>query len=183
MPTNVLNIAAGLLPIVATDLRVDNVVNYDPLSALANADKGGRRIVSHLMVLSKAFGDIKYARRQAEVDRWYPNSSVDLVLSVSPYGFTLINEWVHRKINICGYVVVIGNLANKFIKQDQHLFESGEIFNSYVESTPDNYISEPWVDEICKYVMKNARSFKTDPNGRATELNKVRIFQRIPDLV
>lgn len=183
MPKNVLNIAAGLLPIVASDLNADEVVNYDPLTGLANADEGGRAVVSHLMVLSQAMGDIRYARRQAEVDSVYPNGSVDLVLAVSPFGFKLISRWVADKVRVGGHVLVIGNKSNKHVKQDAHLFDPVTLADSFVEDGKDGAFSLPWINTVADLVRQNVKSFKTDPASGGTTLDLVRIFERIPELV
>jgi hypothetical protein len=183
MPKSVLNIAAGLLPIVATDFQeVGELVNYDPLDALRSTETGADA-ARFLAMFAMAAGDIIYARRQAEVDSHYANGSVDLVMSVSPYGFTLVDEWVHAKIRVGGYILVAGNASNKFVMNNRCLFASPEIAACYVEEsrqgppTPQP-APEPWVCRIANRVRR-IRSYRSHACGDPTNLDFIRVFQKI----
>jgi hypothetical protein len=163
MSRNVLNIAAGFLPIVAADFAqydVGKVVNYDPLvhSPLTGVFAG---------ILSE-HPEILYRTRQAAVDADYANASVDLILAVSPFGFSLIDAWSNAKLKVGGYVVVFGAASNKWIK-DAHLFTPANLKDGYAEVD----VPEPWVLAIANQVAQDYPSH-TSHLERGTNLERVR---------
>lgn len=172
MPRNILNIAAGLLPIVASDLGVDQVVNFDPLTALADKDLSGSASVGYLMVLSKGVGDIIYARRQAEVDSVYPNGSVDLILSVSPFGFKVVSKWTHDKLKPGGSVLIIANGKNPCFKDYDNIIEdiAGSIYKQIEHP-------EPWIKATRDKVIADYPS-NTTHLERATNLDTWVCFEK-----
>lgn len=166
MTTNVLNIGAGVLPLVASDLDVDQVVNYDPLTALNNEDKAGRSAVITLTALSLQDPDLHYARREAQVDQLYPNGSVDLILSISPFGFTLVSAWAHGKLKPGGYVLVVANERNAWASDFDKLFADipGSVYK--VVEHP-----EPWIRAIRRRIVSHYPS-STSAAERPTILNQ-----------
>lgn len=172
MTTNVLNIGAGVLPLVASDLAVDQVVNYDPLTALNNEDKAGKSAVLALTVLSLQDPNLHYARREAQVDAVYANGSVDLILSISPYGFTLVSAWAHGKLKPGGCVLVVSNERNAWASDFDRLIADipGAVYK--VVEHP-----EPWISAIRRKIMRDYPS-STSTAERPTLLNQWVCFEK-----
>jgi hypothetical protein len=147
---NVLNIAAGFLPLDKSDFGVDQLVNYDPLPWSKNTVN----LIGHLAII-----DVNYVSRRAGVDSIFANGSVDLVMSISPYGFALVDDWVHGKLKPGGYVLAFGNERNKWL-QDTHMF-AGTLQQQY-RVVSWNGASEPQISDLARKVKRDYPSSTTD---------------------
>ena len=172
MPTlcKVLNIAAGFLPLVASDLEqsgffdVDKVVNFDPLK-----DNVLKALFDAII---KQYPDIIYQNQQAGVNQLFPNGSVDLIIGVSPYNFSLVDTWADQKLKPGGVVLVVANEGNKYVK-DSKLFAPAGLKDKYAEICN----AGSWIDYIIAKIKQDYPSH-TSKLEKGTPLNKVRILKK-----
>ena len=125
----ILNIAAGFLPLVGSDFGPSvKVYNYDPL-ATSCKDKDFelrenlKAKFSDLIMGLRKIDNVKYYFEEEEVKREVKKDSIDILICVSPYGFTLVTQWVHERLKIGAYIIIIGNKANKYITHGENIFE------------------------------------------------------------
>ena len=180
----VLNIGAGFLPIVASDLEVNQLINYDPLEYKKGqgllTDREYEEAYSFLRIrdifqaLIASRPDIQYFKKRKDVDNIYPIDSVDLVISISPYGFTLIDTWVDEKIKKGGYIIVLGNSTNPYVTQDKKLFEFF-LKADYTERDAE-FQGGLWgfIEKLTTYYKSHTSKLEDD-----TALNKTRIFRKL----
>lgn len=123
----ILNVGAGLLPLVASDFEgIDKVINFDPLDSFRHQEFAMAMLFKHIVNSSN---DIIYGHAESQVDAICDDGDVDCVFSVSPFGFPVVNSWVHRKLAVGGFVFIAGSEKNKWVKP-QKLFE-GDLRNRY----------------------------------------------------
>lgn len=171
MTRTILNVGAGYLPLVPADFEsggVSRVVNLDPL------DLRDALSVKFLLVV-KEIPEILYFRTQAEADRSLLDDSVDLLLTVSPYGFSAIDDWATGKLRSLGYALVLGNTRNKFIAE-----EAGKLFSSEeVRSRYRKPVQEPeWVQRVIQTVLLQYTS-RTSKAEHETKLDRRFLLQRV----
>ena len=114
----ILNIGAGLLPLVGEDFDADIVYNYDPLTSARN------KIDSLCFgffagLIHDPHSDVRYATSENEINLMVDDLSIDLLLSISPFGFSLVTDWVHRKLKVGAQLLVVGNHANKWLTEEK----------------------------------------------------------------
>lgn len=184
MANNVLNVGAGFLPIVASDLGVDEVLNYDPLRYARNTGQltedqykeymnyvENFGILKYIVEQEPMSGDIMYCTKREDVDKKYGENSVDLVLGISPYGFSLVDTWVNGKLKPEGYVVAIGNNNNEWMYADK-LF-SDDLTGRYRASNSP----EGWIQQIINKVFSDYPSH-TSALERNTKNNMAMIYKK-----
>lgn len=178
----VLNIGAGLRPIVANDFDyVRSVYNYDPLEYQHPQDgpteKSKKEEVEYqLMVwkflaIAKNQDDIKYYQKRDELDRELEEPTIDLVLSISPYGYTVVDEWIDKKVKPRGYIVAIGHAGNPYMFEDK-LFTQATRKKYTALNTP-----APLVQQIINKVNEKYKSVKSKMEEE-TFLGHVMIYQK-----
>ncbi len=185
MPKTVLNIGAGFFPLVATDIGAEIVINYDPLQfhkakgditskTYDDAEKYFKTVIRFKEIIAKS-DEIMYETDRDKLDQLIPDSTVDLVISISPYGFTLIDEWVDAKLRIYGNILVAANSKNKWAEQDSNLYSSNKIKDRYQEKTnlPGTRLSA-WRLAILKKYQSNTTKIEKE-----TELDMFRLLQKI----
>ena len=125
----ILNFAAGFLPLTGSDFGQGvKVYNYDPLTtSRENKDFKLRDNLkakfSDLIMGLRKIDNLKYYFEEEEVKREVKKDSIDILICVSPYGFTLVTQWVHERLRPGAYIIMIGNTANKYITRDENIFE------------------------------------------------------------
>lgn len=183
----VLNIGAGFLPIVASDLKVTQVINYDPLMYSKKTGELKQKDYDDFMTYIKTVlrfkeimaaskdPDIHYFTDKEEVNEKIGKDSVDLVLSISPYGFSVINEWVDSKLKKMGLLLVIGNMENKWVKNQSNIFSSQDIGKKY--SACNDQDVEQWARDIQAMVLEEQLSH-TSKIEKGTALNYAMFYQK-----
>lgn len=121
--TTLLNIAAGFLPLVASDFGdfgVDRVINFDPLVIGKGSDHKvmDSMLSANLKLITLQIPEIEYYWDFDAFDRNVSSASVDLIAAVSPYGFAVINNMTNAMLKNGGYVMLFGNARNKYAKKD-----------------------------------------------------------------
>lgn len=180
----VLNIGAGFLPLVASDFEVKeviNVINYDPLQYQKDTGtitdktyeeaKQYFRTVLRFKELIAPYPEVQYFTKRHEVDSQYSDHTVDLVISISPYGFTLVDSWINEKLRPEGYIVAIGHARNRYMSEERLI--SADLRDRYnANNTP-----EPWIQNI---IEKVCESYPSNTSGleRDTPLGNVMIYQK-----
>lgn len=171
MSKRVLNMGAGFLPIVPKDLDVDQIFNYDPLNEAK--EKLDSKMFGYFMGLIRdTRNGIFYTTKEVELNQQVQDHSIDLVLGISPFGFSLVNDLVNRKLSFGGYVLVAGNKSNRWINND-NLF-SGTLLNDHYEVYDDEK-SENWVVKV-KEKIKRSYPSHTSAVERGTKLDIFKIF-------
>jgi hypothetical protein len=163
-PKIVLNMAAGYLAIAHGDFGNNvKVYNYDPLiidptdidSILTFTVKKKFNIFLNFME------DVLYFEDEEKIKAELAPSSIDLLICISPYGFTLVTQWVHERLKTGAYILVFGNNANKFLKK-KSLFESS-FSNKYVEhKVCCDTFAKFVIEKISTYYQSNATGLKHD---------------------
>ena len=175
MPTVILNLAAGLLPLVPADFGspVGRVVNFDPLRA-GNAEEA--MLYARFLELTAPHTDITYCRSSADVDRILRNESVDLLLGISPYGFPLVSTWSSAKLRRrIGYVACLSNSSNKY-GDTPDMFE-GQLGAIYAKTVQ----APGWILHVIQKVAENYSSHVTALKRSAeTILNRHVIYCKSP---
>jgi hypothetical protein len=139
MKKKVLNVAAGLLPMAADDFSVDcEVLNYDPLTSVKNVLDGVMLGIFAGMV-SEPEPLFNYSHSANFYSTLTPKS-LDLIIGVSPHGFSLIDADTDRCLKVGGIVLITGNKKNKYILA-KNSFASTALENNYSPTeAPDNWI-------------------------------------------
>lgn len=180
----VLNIGAGFLPLVAFDFSgsgVDEVINYDPLqyqndtgiitSKVYEEAKEYFRTVLRFKELIALNPEVQYFTKRHEVDSKYGDCEVDLVISISPYGFTLVDHWINEKLKPEGYIVAIGHAGNPYMAEDRLI--DTNLRNRYnANSTPESWVQNI-INKVCKLYPSNTSRLERD-----TSLGNVLIYQK-----
>lgn len=160
---NVLNVAAGYLPLHRTDIGATRLVNFDPLKWSEKT----ARLIDYLGAM-----DVDYFSNQQSVDSVFSNGSVDLVMSISPFGFPLVNQWSHDKLRSGGHVLAFGNERNNWLNVEK-MFEGTleEQFEVIEYTTADAAIKA--IAERVKGQYDEAVSSYTTGLARETAVNKI----------
>jgi hypothetical protein len=160
---NVLNVAAGYLPLHRTDIGATRLVNFDPLSYSPQT----ARLIKYLDTI-----DVDYFSRAASVDSVFGDDSVDLVMSISPYGFALVNQWSHDKLRSGGYVLAFGNERNNWLKVEKMFEGTLEEQFEVIEYTAADAVIKAIAERV-KGQYDDAVTSHTTGLGRETPVNKI----------
>lgn len=181
----VLNIGAGFLPLVASDLGVEEVINYDPLQyQKAKGDITNQtyedalkyfRTVIRFKELIAPYAEVQYYTNRDEVDGKYRDGTVDLVISISPYGFTLIDEWVDAKLKYNGYILVAANHSNEWANNDEKLYSRTLDKDRYYKPTN---LTGTWLGSMRKVILQKYQSY-TSKIEKDTVLDTIILIQKI----
>ncbi|QCO04480.1 hypothetical protein [Azospirillum argentinense] len=182
MPRTVLNIAAGYIPLFASDFDrcgVTRLINFDPLDQ-------SEATLALQAALNCLVGDVQNVQGPPEVEYFtvrqdtiqaIGNDRIDLTMSVSPYGFAVVDEWNDALMNVGSYVMVFGNQANTFITQDRAFTVA--VRNKYQELSEGLVDGlEDWLGEIASHVLWGYSSYRTALHGN-TALQLCKIFKKI----
>ncbi|CAO3452225.1 hypothetical protein [Azospirillum argentinense] len=182
MPRTVLNIAAGYIPLFASDFDrcgVTRLINFDPLDQ-------SEATLALQAALNCLVGDVQNVQGPPEVEYFTARQDtiqaigddrIDLTMSVSPYGFAVVDEWNNALMNVGSYVMLFGNPANPYIKKNRAF--TNAICNKYQELTEGLVDGvEDWLGEIASHVLWGYSSYLTALNGNTT-LQICRIFKKI----
>ncbi|APR81266.1 Hypothetical protein A7982_06613 [Minicystis rosea] len=117
--------------------------------------------------------NIEYANATEQLD--FEDRSVDVIVSVSPYGFPLINPETKRVLKRGGHIIVAGSQRNKFVAKDSSLFQSG--------------FDRTWLEEIARdqslvsmklfFFIENYYKSQTSHGEHATKIDVLRAFRKL----
>lgn len=169
-----LNIGAGFMAplhareinnIVAfADLRVINLDIYNQIVPYS-PDRSALPFPDH---------DIRYSdcQRAIELD----DASVDAILAVSPYGYSVLNAEVLRVLKTGGLVCVMGSARNKFVAKDA--IRAGDLPGTLGDLFELNPTGED-VD-VANRIIPNlmARKSYLSKGQRETAIDTVRLFRK-----
>lgn len=173
MSKNVLNIGAGVLPLVAQDLEADFVYNYDPLdSAKKKLDSVWFGIF--LGIIRDPESDVVYMTEEDKIRDAVPDNSIDLLISISPYGFSVINEWVDAKLKSNAKVLVFGNSSNKWVNNSNNIFLNEELSEKYEAEANLN----DW-ENLIKGKVQQFYPSQTSAVEKDTEINIFKNFTKV----
>ncbi|MBK0413753.1 hypothetical protein JD974_04980 [Chromobacterium haemolyticum] len=178
----ILNIAAGFVPLCSSDFEIGDceVVNYDPLFSAESkkildeecenerVDRGGV-LVGYFIAMLKSFNDVSYHK---EIYCGAHKKYFDLVVCVSPYGFTLINKDVDEALKDNGTVLVVGNSGNRYIKNKD--FFTTDVKKNYIEQKDAR---RDWVGKFGWKLLTQYRSH-TSSLEKGTRLDTMLIYNR-----
>lgn len=212
IPQLVVNLGAGFLPIVGSDIGAKEVINYDPLitpSTTKYVDapedvRMQRQSEKDVYVVQKtAFLNLKktkegidreflYTENETELKQWIEErgNQISVVIAISPYGYPVINEYIHNCLIKYGIVIVIGNSTNKWLYQPQ-MFAPNSL-SSYYESVPVisqddkgnkkilytiQKSSMKWEEKVINKIVEQYRSSVSKFN-QEVKLNKVIVYMK-----
>lgn len=114
MSKNVLNIGAGVIPLLPSEIGADHVVNYDPLGMSENRSTSYETAIAYntFVLNEKDWG--AFCLSEGEVDIVCGNWSRDLILAISPYGYSVISDWSNKKLKVGGIVLILSAGNNPF---------------------------------------------------------------------
>lgn len=102
----------------------------------------------------------------------FKDGSVDVVLAVSPYGFSIVNEEVSRVLRPGGGIIILGSRKNKFVKG--HASNSPDTLEKLRE-VKDGEDAE--LGRIAAYIGTNYVSFTTGGVSE-TKLDTTRMWRK-----
>ncbi|MFV0885292.1 hypothetical protein ACNKH9_01010 [Metapseudomonas otitidis] len=166
----VLNIGSGFLPMVSGDFSVAcDVINYDPLDSALNT-LGGLLVGKFSGAIHGNGDNMKYYT-QPNFYRSIAPATIDLVIGVSPFGFSLIDENIHNSLKIGASVLIAGNKSNPYL--DKRLFAQEELRGKYLQ----RFSADDWIlnmrDKIRDYYPSHTSALE-----RGTPLDRFYIYQK-----
>lgn len=185
---HILNIASGYLPLCPQDfpfLPGCVVYNFDILTqtpiTLADFKLGEqgplRNKMYQLPILYRelvASGDLSDANVYFDMPTLLSDTTqirFDIVISISPYGFQVMNNDIDTRLLVGSYVVLFGNRSNKYIKEKDAISQS--ISAKYKFSripNPESYDGNRLkLDRISTNIFSFYKSHKTDPTQQDPE--------------
>lgn len=121
----------------------------------------------------RAIPNIEYSNATEHLD--FEDRSVDVIVSVSPFGFALINSEAKRVLKRCGHIIVAGSNRNKYVAKDSSLFQAG--------------FDRTWLEEIPRdaslvgiklfYFIENYYRSQTSHGEHATKIDTLRAFRKL----
>ena len=100
----------------------------------------------------------------------------DVVLAISPYGFSTVSQEVLRVLKPGGFIIVLGNSANKYVKSQAIALNRGDA-EAMVEELTAGDIGEP--GRIVAYLKDKRNYVSSTSGGRSeTELQKARVWRK-----
>ena len=102
----------------------------------------------------------------------FKNGSVDVVLAVSPFGFSTVNEEVLRVLKAGGGIIVLGSRRNKFVKG--HASNSPDTLEKVREVKEEE---DAELSRIAAYIAANYVSFTTGGVSE-TKLDTTRMWRK-----
>lgn len=177
---DVINIASGYQPIVKSDLIdcplfIDKVVNYDPLPETELSVRYLQIIRMIHLGRNGQEEDLFLARSPRELDNHCLRGNTDLVIAISPYGFSAINADIDEKIAQWGYVIIFGNASNKYLKPE-NLFSSNGIRQKYAPLSETDAIAG-YVKRAIIKILNEYQSY-TSNLEKATEISTLHAYQK-----
>jgi len=118
MPT-ILNLGAGSLnPLKKSELiNIDefrgwNIVNLDIYNQVVKYSPD-RSTIPH------SDADIRYSDVERKID--FSDETIDIVLAVSPYKYSVLNQEVYRVLKRSGVAVILGSQRNRYVTKIESL--------------------------------------------------------------
>lgn len=105
------------------------------------------------------------------------DNSADIILSVSPYGYSPINKETWRVLKNGGYFIIMGNYINKYMHQNKQLIESSiqaKIIDSLQFLTSDQW--HVYCGNIIHRVFLECKSYKAD-GVSITPINFIQVIR------
>lgn len=190
----ILNIGAGDRPLSTQALGMTHgfIINYDPGLELDRVEQYAFRHLSGGRIFFNYFeedvkpDDVFYFGSMEALKSYFRDNSFDMLLSISPYGFHVINNKTDPFLEMSGKVLAIGNSRNawldaRFTGDDvPGLFAPGLIRNYSTYTIPDTH------DDPCKVISDRIKaeyiSFTTSQAQghalRPTPLEVVKAFTK-----
>jgi len=116
--------------------------------------------------------NIEYSNALEALD--FEDGSVDVIMSVSPYGFALINAEAKRVLKRGGHIVVAGSRMNKYVAKNG-LFQAG--------------FDRTWLEEIDRnaslvtiklfFFIENFYRSQTSRGEHTTKIDTLRGFRKL----
>lgn len=167
MPRNILNIAAGYIPLVASDFDhwdVARLINVDPLD--------DSQTTVAFQALINAMDDVEYHTTAQAAVQAIGNDPIHLTMGVSPFGFALVDQWNDALMVVGSHVMAFGNSANPYIAKAGAFTPA--VVNNY-EEVEDGLAD--WLRGIALQVLQDYPSQRTALNG-ATPLRECNVFRK-----
>lgn len=170
---DLINIASGYIPLSLNDVDRNvftKVMNFDPLDSSP--------ITSHYVVLMRQL--LPYdrgtyiSRDRGIVDKLCRNGKTNLLMAVSPFGFTPVDAWLDRKLAPGGWVLLAGSKRNKYIKQGNAFSE--EIVDRYMECPNENYYPR-WLNEMATRILAEYPSQASNLH-HSTRIDTFYVYQK-----
>lgn len=136
MPT-ILNLGAGSLnPLKKSELiNIDefrgwDIVNLDIYNQVVKYSPD-RSTIPH------SGADIRYSDVERQID--FANETIDIVLAISPYKYSVLNQEVYRVLKKSGVAVILGSQRNKYVTKlasfcsagiEPHFFDLFEVIQA-----------------------------------------------------
>lgn len=201
-PVNILNVGCGFMPITATDIRrgmpghnnasVGNVINYDPMTIVRTEPNHDIGIPTYLYtrLLTETAESFPARINGNDVDTAYymrendlPNLNYGVVMSISPFGYSVVSQYVHSHQTLDDYVVAFGANANPWIRPRN---VAGAYYDNYVEVTERDVASDSDNCLVLNRVLEMGSELKNSNQARTmlsdgmreTTIQKVTVMRR-----
>lgn len=168
---DLINIASGYLPLSLSDVdrgTFTKVVNFDPL-------EGDDRVTgiygAILHDIKKQDPSLHVTRSWSEVDALCRDANANLILAISPYGFTVVTAQVDQKLAEGGWVLLVGSSKNPFLKPAKAFADGVRSRYRPVQYWPK------WLDSLKDRILKSYPS-QTSKLEHETKLDSFAIYQK-----
>ncbi|TBV06689.1 hypothetical protein DNK34_10155 [Pseudomonas dryadis] len=101
--------------------------------------------------------------------------SLDLIIGISPFGFSLIDATTDRCLKVGGIVLIAGNKNNRYIKLE-HSFHPSVLASNYSETKAP----EDWISAMGTKILLHYPSH-TSALEKDTKLNTLIFYQKNKD--
>ncbi|BBE08189.1 Putative uncharacterized protein [Mycoavidus cysteinexigens] len=188
MASVLLNMGCGYLPLVPDDLKIngrnifDYVINYDPLYLVNKEDQEKDKMMTDMNFI-RCFNGVERDKAQfTQYVHEIKNEIIDVILAISPFGFSVINRWNHNLLIYGGFVIIIGNTANPYLNNEKRLFDEADFQQEYTMLDENNIpsIAKSIIGKV-KEVEEEKRGISNTTgldNARKTPLNSFRVARK-----
>lgn len=156
------------------------VLNYDPLTSVKNVLDG----VMVGIFAGMVSGPNPYFNYSHAANFYATISplSLDLIIGVSPFGFSLIDETTDRCLKVGGIVLITGNKANRYIKKDNSFMplSLGDSYSSIV--APEDWIAAMGNKILLHYPSHTSALEKDTKLDTLIFYQKIKVSEVVPDV-